>query len=87
MSNIVLGTVATPNISNAATAVARCDYSHLTYYRTLETDVWTTTAPNYVAASPARDATTLAFSVSTTTPNLLATSGDKIATRFVRRVH
>ena len=87
MSNIVLGTVATPIISNAADAGARCAYTHKTYYRELETDVWSETAPNYVATSPARNAATLAFSVSTTSPNLIATSGDKIATRYVRRVH
>ena len=80
MNNKILGTTDV----DAATANARCAYTHTTYYRTLETDAWSTTAPNYVATSPAPDATTLAFSVSTTT---LATSGDNIATRYVRRVH
>jgi hypothetical protein len=42
-------------------------------------------SPNYVATSPARDTTTLEFSVSITTG--IATAGDNIASRFVRRVH
>ncbi len=68
----------------AATSVARCDYTHKTYYRTLETDIWSETSPSpsYVTA---RDATTLAFSVYNTAG--IATSGDNIASRFVRRVH
>ena len=82
VNNIILGTT---NVA-AATANARCAYTHTTYYRTLETDAWSTTAPNYVASSPARDTTTLAFSVSTTA-GLIGTSGDNIATRYVRRVH
>ena len=84
MNNIILGTTG----ATAATAVARCDYTHTTYYRTLETDAWSTTLPtnNYVATTPARDATTLAFSVYTTAGQI-GTSGDNIATRYVRRVH
>ena len=73
--------------ATAATANARCAYTHKTYYRSLETDVWSESlpSPNYVATSPARDTTTLAFSVYIATG--IATPGDNIASRFVRRVH
>ena len=59
-NNVLLTTGAT-----AATANARCAITHKTYYRTLETDAWSESlpSPNYVATSPARDATTLAFSI------------------------
>ena len=75
VNNIILGTT---NVA-AATANARCAYTHTTYYRTLETDLWSTTLPtnNYVASSPARDTTTLAFSVYTTAGQI-GISGDNI---------
>jgi hypothetical protein len=83
VKNNILATTADPS----ATAIARCTYTHKTYYRTLETDAWSESlpSPNYVATSPARDTTTLEFSVSITTG--IATAGDNIASRFVRRVH
>jgi len=83
VKNNILATTA----DASATANARCEYTHKTYYRTLETDTWSESlpSPNYVATSPARDDTTLAFSVSITTG--IATPGDNIASRFVRRVH
>ena len=84
VNNNVLGTTG----ATAATAVARCDYIHKTYYRTLETDAWSENlpSPNYVATSPARDTKTLAFSV-LTTADTISTPGDTIALRYVRRVH
>ena len=82
VNNNVLGTTG----ATASTAVAKCDYIHKTYYRNLETDAWSETSPNYVATSPARDATTLAFSI-LTNAGTISTPGDTIASRYVRRVH
>jgi hypothetical protein len=83
VKNIILGTTA----DTSATANARCDYTHKTYYRTLETENWSESSPNpnYVATLPGPDATTLAFNIYIASG--IATPGDNIASRFVRRVH
>ena len=84
VNNSVLGTTG----ESAATANARCTYTHTTYYRTLDTDDWSLDLPipNYVATSPARDATTLAFSVYATVGQFIL-PGENKACRYVRRVH
>ena len=73
---------------SAATANARCAYTPTIYYRTLDTDVWSLNLPNpnYVATSPARNATTLAFSVDATVGQFIL-FGDNKACSYVRWVH
>ena len=73
---------------SAASANARCAYTHTIYYRTLDTDAWSLNLPNpnYVATSPTRNATTLAFSVDATVEQFILFGNNK-ACRIVSRIH
>ena len=89
VNNVILGTTG----DSSTTANARCAYTHEFYYRTLETDPWTklsdaagVSGATFISTSTAMDFTTLAFSI-LTAANVIATPGDSIASRYVRRAH